>query len=150
MSPENHHANLLFRLSLTARRWRQVLDSEFQSWGLTEAMWRPLLHLHVLGDGVRQKNLAASVGIEGPSMVRLIEALVVRGLIRRAEDAGDRRAKLLFLTEEGRGIVSRMRETVALLDKEVLDSFTGRELAQLERFITRIETAVSDMRRSRR
>src|SRR5512142_827623 len=94
-------SNLLYRLALLTRRWRSLLDSEFQAAGLTDASWRPLLHLHLLGDGVRQKDLAASVGIEGPSLVRLIDNLVAKGLVRRSEDATDRRAKLLWLTTEG-------------------------------------------------
>jgi len=93
-------SNLLFHLTRLTRRWRQVLDSEFQSAGLTDATWRPLLHLHLLGDGVRQKDLAASVGIEGPSLVRLIDTLVMKGLIQRSEDVNDRRVKLLCLTPE--------------------------------------------------
>ena len=60
-------STLLFRLTCLTRRWRQVLDAEFQFSGLTDATWRPLLHLYLRGDGIRQKDLAASVGIEGPS-----------------------------------------------------------------------------------
>jgi MarR family transcriptional regulator for hemolysin len=30
-------SNLLFRLSLMARRWRQILDAEIQASGLTDA-----------------------------------------------------------------------------------------------------------------
>ena len=85
-------STLLYDLGLLTRRWRQVLDAEFQSAGLTDATWRPLLHLHLLGDGVRQKDLAASIGIEGPSLVRLIDTLVMKGLIQRSEDGTDRRA----------------------------------------------------------
>src|SRR5512142_3293142 len=88
-------SNLLYRLALLTRRWRSLLDSEFQAAGLTDATWRPLLHLHILGDGVRQKDLAASVGIEGPSIVRLLDTLIMKGLIQRSEDVTDRRAKLL-------------------------------------------------------
>src|SRR5512146_361672 len=108
-------SNLVFHLGLLTRRWRQILDSEFQAAGLTDATWRPLLHLHHLGDGVRQKDLAASVGIEGPSLVRLIDTLVSKGLIQRSEDGTDRRAKLLCLTPEGQMIVARIREIAAAL-----------------------------------
>ena len=67
-------SNMLFRLAVVSRNWRKVLDREVQSAGLTDATWRPLVHLHFLGDGTRQKDLAASVGIEGPSVVRLLVA----------------------------------------------------------------------------
>lgn len=138
--------NLLYHLALLTRRWRQLLDNEFNSVGLTDATWRPLLHLHMLGDGVRQKNLAASVGIEGASLVRLLDTLVAKGLIKRSEDATDRRAKLLCLTPEGQVVVTRIRETVCPLENEILSTFNGDEIFQLWQFVLRLESTVNEIR----
>jgi MarR family transcriptional regulator, transcriptional regulator for hemolysin len=137
---------LLYHLGLLTRRWRQVLDSEFHAAGLTDATWRPLLHLHVLGDGVRQKDLAASVGIEGPSLVRLIDTLVTKGLIQRSEDSTDRRAKLLCLTTEGQLIVIRIREIVTTLENELLSPFSDSDIARFGQFILSLESTINDMR----
>ena len=137
---------LLFRLTCLTRRWRQVLDAEFQFSGLTDATWRPLLHLYLHGDGIRQKDLAASVGIEGPSLVRLIDTLVSKGLVVRSEDSTDRRAKLLCLTPEGRLSVSCIRETVVQLEGEILGSFSDSEIALFGQFVMRLESTVTDMR----
>jgi MarR family transcriptional regulator, transcriptional regulator for hemolysin len=136
-------SNILFHITRLTRRWRQVLDLEVQSSGLTDATWRPLLHLHLLGNGIRQKDLAASVGIEGASVVRLLDTLVAKGLIERSEDAGDRRAKLLRLTPEGMLIVARIQETVRALEKELLAPFSADEMARLSDFVLRLETSVS-------
>ncbi|WP_226373854.1 MarR family winged helix-turn-helix transcriptional regulator [Citrifermentans bemidjiense] len=123
---------------------------EFQNCGLTEATWRPLLHLSHLGDGIRQKDLAASVGIEGPSMVRLVETLIAKGLVDRAEDSTDRRAKLLSLTDKGHSMVARIRETVLLREEQLLNIFTEDEVEQLAGFMERLESAVTDARRKGR
>lgn len=136
-------SKLLFRIGHLARRWRKVLDIEFQSTGLTDATWRPLLHLHVLGDGVRQKDLAASLGIEGPSLVRLIDTLVAKGLIERSEDVSDRRAKLLRLTPEGLKLVNLIRKTVKGLEYMIFSLFSDDELVQFADFVQRLESAVS-------
>lgn len=61
---------------------------------------------------VRQKDLAASIGIEGPSLVRLIDTLVIKGLIQRSEDGTDRRAKQLCLTPEGHLVVACLVATL--------------------------------------
>lgn len=140
-------SNLFYHLGLLARHWRQALDSEFQAVSLTDATWRPLLHLHLLGDGVRQKDLAASIGIEGPSIVRLIDTLVTKGLVQRSEDGTDRRAKLLCLTAEGQLIVARILEIVALFENELLSPFSDAEIAQFGRFIMSLEATVNDVRR---
>jgi len=138
--------NLLYHLGLLARRWRQVLDNEFHAAGLTDATWRPLLHLHLLGDGVRQKDLAASVGIKGPSLVRLIDTLVVKGLIQRSEDGSDRRAKLLCLTQEGQLLVARIKEIVAPLQNKLLSPFSDEEIARFGQFILALESTVNNVR----
>lgn len=140
-------ANLLYRLGLLTRHWRQVLDAEFQAAGLTDATWRPLLHLNLLGDGTRQKDLAAAVGIEGPSLVRLLDTLVAKGLMERSEDVRDRRAKLLRLTPAGCAIVDRIKETVATLENELLNPFSDGEIARVSEFILRLEATVRDARR---
>lgn len=139
-------SNLLFRLALMTRRWRQVLDTEVQATGLTDATWRPLLHLYLLGNNIRQKDLAASVGIEGPSIVRLMDTLVTKGLVERSEDGSDRRAKLLRLTAEGESLVARIQETVLSLEKDVLSPFSDDEISQLSHYIMRLEATVDTMR----
>jgi len=143
---ELHQPNILFRLSRLSRRWRQVLDLEVQSSGLTEATWRPLLHLYLMGDGTRQKGLAASVGIEGPSMVRLLDKLIAKGLVQRAEDAADRRAKLLGLTPAGLEVFARVQERLRALETEVLSRFTESEAAGLAELLARLESSVSGVR----
>jgi len=145
-SPQINRNNLLYRLGLLTRRWRQVLDKEFQAAGLTDATWRPLLHLDLLGGGVRQKELAASVGIEGPSLVRLLDTLVAKGLIERSEDGTDRRAKLLCLTTEGESVVARIRQIVTPLENQLLSSFSDDDISQFGRLINTLESTVQDAR----
>ncbi|MDD2900382.1 MAG: MarR family transcriptional regulator [Desulfuromonadaceae bacterium] len=140
-------SNLLYHLGLLTRHWRQVLDSEFQASGLTDATWRPLLHLHLLGDGVRQKDLAASIGIEGPSLVRLISTLAAKRLIQCTEDGTDRRAKLLCLTREGQLVVARIRDIVTSLENELLTPFSDSEVDRFGQLILTLESSVNNVRR---
>jgi MarR family transcriptional regulator for hemolysin len=148
-APHIDRSNLLYRLSALTRRWRQVLDGAFKSVGLTDASWRPLLHLHCLGDGIHQKELAASVGIQGPSLVRLLDALLAKGLIVRAEDAHDRRAKQLYLTADGLALVERIRATVTLLEHDLLAPFSDDEISRLAAVIEQLEGAVERARENR-
>src|SRR6201998_4686989 len=75
--------------------------------GLTEATWRPLIYLRALGDGVRQKELATAMSIEGPSLVRLLDSLERRGFIERREDEDDPRAHGIYLTRAGQALAVR-------------------------------------------
>jgi len=76
-------------------------------------MAMPLLALWQLGGEARQGLVAEQAGLEGPSVVRLIDLLIAEGLVSRREDPKDRRAKLLSLTPEG---VSRMKQINTVLD----------------------------------
>jgi len=69
--------------------------------------------------------------------VRLLDALIAKGLIAREEDAHDRRAKQLFLTGEGRALVDRIRATVMALEGKLLDQFSDREFSRIAEFLER-------------
>jgi len=110
------------RLARVGIAWRQRVDIEFKrQGGLTAAKWRPLYWLGRLGDGVRQKDLAAALVIEGPSLVRLLDDLEAHHLIERREDPSDRRAKTIHLTSDGHGVYRRL--------KEISGDFAARLLA---------------------
>lgn len=113
-------ANLL----TTGRQWRRVVDLALSSYGISEAAAAPLLWIGRLGGGVRQVVLATYVGIEGPSLVRLLDQLEGMGLVIRKDDPTDRRAKGLWLTAEGEVLASRM--------EDALDALRGRILANVD------------------
>lgn len=97
--------DLLQALTLTllqsGRVWRRAADEVVTAYGLTEATALPLLLIGRLGGDLRQTALAEALGVEGPSLVRLLDQLGEAGLVTRREDPTDRRAKVLALTPEG-------------------------------------------------
>lgn len=117
-----------FELGLVARRWRRALDEALASSGLTDASWLPLLHLARLGDGARQSDLARSLGVEGPSLVRMLDRLAAAGLVERREDPTDRRAKRLRLTEAGRAATSDARTVVRRACADLLDGVEEHDI----------------------
>ncbi len=125
------------RLSRVGLAWRQRIDTEFKRHGeLTASKWRPLYMLGRLGDGVRQKELANALLIEGPSLVRLLDDLEAQSLIERREDPTDRRAKTIHLTEDGRATYARL--------KEIANGFAARLLAGISDEEFRICISVLD------
>jgi MarR family transcriptional regulator for hemolysin len=122
-------ADFGFRVSRIARRLRQAVDAELGAYGLTEATWRPLAYVGRLGAGVRQKELATALGIEGPSLVRLLDNLERRGLIERREDETDRRARGIHLTPAGRELAIRVAKLGSEIQRRVL---AGVGLADLD------------------
>jgi MarR family transcriptional regulator for hemolysin len=67
------------------------------------------------GDHVPQGVLAERVGIEGATIVRVVDELEKDGLIQRVADDADRRVKLIQLTEDGRALAAKVEKSAVRL-----------------------------------
>jgi MarR family transcriptional regulator for hemolysin len=95
-------------IARAGRQWRRAVDRRLQPFGLTEATWLPLIYLARTPAPVRQKDLAASLVLDGSSVVRLLDALEAAGLIERREESADRRAKTITVTNRGLSIIDQV------------------------------------------
>jgi MarR family transcriptional regulator, transcriptional regulator for hemolysin len=116
-------------LLTTGRHWRRAANTVAEAHGLSDATAPPLIIIGRMAEEPRQNALAEAVGIEGASLVRLLDQLCADGLVVRKEDPTDRRAKILSLTPAGQRIVARMEADLNDLREQV---FAGVETADLE------------------
>jgi MarR family transcriptional regulator for hemolysin len=123
-------------LVTAARHWRRASHGLLAAYNVSEACAAPLLIAGRLGAGVRQVTLAEQVGIEGPSLVRLLDQLCAAGLMRRDEDPDDRRAKTISLTDEGRAITATIEKELTGLRGEVLEGVSRADLEATLRVLT--------------
>ncbi|HIH2652459.1 TPA: MarR family winged helix-turn-helix transcriptional regulator [Burkholderia cenocepacia] len=128
-------------LVLTARKWRRTSDGVLTAYNVSEACATPLLMAGRLGEGVRQGTLAEHVGIEGPSLVRLLDQLCAAGLARRDEDPHDRRAKTISLTAAGRAVTAKMEEDLRALRAQVLKGVSRADLEATLRVLNAFNAA---------
>ncbi|MGO9391289.1 MarR family winged helix-turn-helix transcriptional regulator [Rhodoblastus sp.] len=144
ISSETIRSEFGVRLSRVGFAWRQQIDIEFkQRGGLTASKWRPLFMLGRLGDGVRQKDLAAALSIEGPSLVRLLDDLETHRLIERRADLGDRRAKTIHLTPEGWDAYRSLKEITGKFAAHFLDGISDEEFQICIGVLDRIEARLN-------
>lgn len=127
------------RFSLLARRWRQVLDAHLATAGLSDATWIPLVHLHETGGGITQKELAALVGIDGSSLVRLLDILCRQGLVERRADESDGRARLVHLTAAGMQRVAEIRRELTKGEEDMLAGLSDVDIAVMLQHFERID-----------
>ena len=133
-----------FSVARIARRLRQAVDAELQVYGLTEATWRPLAYVGRLGGGVRQKEMATALSIEGPSLVRLLDNLERRGLIERREDETDRRARGIYLTRAGRDLAVRVAKVGTEIQSRLLARIPPADLEICQRVLGSIERELEE------
>jgi len=116
-------------LMRVARCWRREIDSTLQSHGLSQTMVMPLIVLNRAAGPVRQGLIADEIGVEGPSLVRVIDALERDGLISRVCDLSDRRAKMVALTAAGKDKAAEIEIILADIRNELTADIDPENLA---------------------
>ncbi|MBN9490226.1 MAG: MarR family transcriptional regulator [Alphaproteobacteria bacterium] len=129
-------------LARASRQWRRAADQRLQPFNLTEATWLPLVHIARAATPPRQKDLAASLSLDGSSVVRLLDNLETAGLIKRREEASDRRAKAIFLTARGRAIADKVEVAARQVRRDALAGLSDRDIETAFRVLSHICNAL--------
>lgn len=122
-------AGFAMELGRVSRRWRTRLDERLKHTGLTQARWIVLLQLSQAG-AMSQRELADRVGVEGPTLVRVLDKLEGQGLVERRADDGDRRAKQIHLTEAATPVLGEISRISTQLRQELLADIASEELTR--------------------
>ena len=115
-------------LLCAGRQWQRLADQRLQDSGISAACAMPLLMIQRAGCGIRQVDLARQLGMEGPSLERLLDKLAHNGLVRRQDDPTDRRAKQLWLTPQGQTMAVELESQLTRLREEVFGALSTDEL----------------------
>jgi DNA-binding MarR family transcriptional regulator len=97
--------------------------------------------LHALAgepEAVSVKTLGEKLGLSLAAMSRAADELVQRDLVNRTEDRTDRRIKRLCLTDEGRGLVQKMRELRMAGFEQFVATLSPKQRAQLAKTLESI------------
>ncbi|WDJ98213.1 MarR family transcriptional regulator [Xanthomonas campestris pv. incanae] len=121
-------AQLSAGLLVASRQWQRLADQAFGEFGLSSACTGPLLMIGRSGGGIRQVALAQQLGMEGPSLVRLLDKLCAQALVRREAHSSDRRANQLWLTEAGQALVGQIEARLVALRAEVFGALSDAEV----------------------
>jgi DNA-binding MarR family transcriptional regulator len=98
---------------------------------------------------LRLSTLADRLGLDLSTVSRQVPALERAGWLAREQDPHDRRAQLLRLTPQGRGVLADRRAQDADLLRAALPGWTDEDVAQLAASIVRLNADLTDYRASR-
>ena len=119
---------MMIMMAQVSRMYKGACDRMASTVGLTQAVAWPAIKISRMGDHVRPGALAESLGIEASSLVRVMDQLFEDGVIERREDANDRRAKTLSLTDKGREKVRLLEEALIPFRQSLLDGLSQEQL----------------------
>jgi len=131
------------QLMLAGRQWRQISQATVSAHGISAAAVAPLLFIRRLGGGVRQVTLADYVGVEGATLVRLVDQLSAAELVRREVDPSDRRANVLSLTEAGERMAEQIEVELKQLRAEVFADVCEEDMAATLRVLDALSRAAA-------
>lgn len=150
LNPENEADDLYFRMTralvVAARRWRKVANDRLKPLEQTMAQWETLYLVAYSGEELNQSQLSRLLGVHGPTMLRMLDALARRGLIERQQSHHDLRVTINRITPEGRAVISSIMGLTNELRRDVLVDVDPQDLstaikvlAQMLRALDRID-----------
>ncbi|KAB2717894.1 MarR family transcriptional regulator [Brucella intermedia] len=127
MDTADLRAEMIDAMAKVNRRLRTVFDARVKERGLTLARARTLLAL-MEQEGLYQKELAEALEIENATMVRLLDGLERQSFIERQTVQGDRRAKRVVMTTEGKILAEQVVKLAGDVREDLLEGVSDEEL----------------------
>jgi MarR family transcriptional regulator, transcriptional regulator for hemolysin len=115
-------------LHSTSRSWRQAVDRRLKYLGVSQASWMTIAIAAKARSPLSQSELADKLGVEGATMVAMIDRLVKAGLVIRQASTTDRRVKRIVLTAAGLRIYEKVKTEAAALRSELLANTDQKKL----------------------
>jgi MarR family transcriptional regulator for hemolysin len=112
----------------TSRAWRQALDRRLKYLGVSQASWMTIAVAAKAPAPLSQSELADRLGVEGATMVAMVDRLVKAGLVMREPSITDRRINRVVLTEAGTLLYDKVRAEAAAFRTEILASMDAKML----------------------
>jgi MarR family transcriptional regulator, temperature-dependent positive regulator of motility len=85
--------------------------------------------------GVNQRQLGEKLDVDRSTVADLVARMVRNGLIERADDPGDKRSYVLFLTSEGKKQLVTLRPRVEEVERILTARLSQRESQELRRLL---------------
>lgn len=127
-----------------AREWRVRLDERMRPLDMSGARWVALLCLRELGP-VSQKQLAESIGVEGPTLVRLLDRLEADNWVARKVSTKDRRVKIVTLKAKAHTFLDEFVEIACGIRNELIADIPDEKLKDCVEVLVTIRDRLSLM-----
>jgi MarR family transcriptional regulator for hemolysin len=120
---------------LVGRRWRARLNDRLKAIGQTDARFAALEEIAGAPNGLVQRELSRRLGVEEPTIVRLVDALEAQDCVERRVHGDDRRAKVVRSKPAAAQALSRAQVIVTGLQQELFAGMDPMDLAACARVL---------------
>ncbi|KNZ32591.1 MAG: hypothetical protein AD742_10925 [Methylibium sp. NZG] len=138
-----HHIRRLQQIAVA------IFLQETEASGVTPVQYAALQTV-ANAPGTDQRTLAGSIGLDTSTIAGVIDRLEARGLLLRSASAGDRRVRLLTLTDAGEALLSEVTPGMQRAQARMLAPLPKAERAEFMRMLRVLLTANNDLSRAPR
>jgi MarR family transcriptional regulator for hemolysin len=129
-----------------SRAWRQAMDRRLRHLGLSQAGWMTIAIAAKSHPAPSQSELAEKLGVEGATMVAMVDRLVKAGLAQRETSTADRRVKRVILTAAGADLYDKLKAEATQLLQEMLHDIDAKKLLNATEFLERLLKSIDRAR----
>jgi DNA-binding MarR family transcriptional regulator len=131
-----------FAIALCCKAHRGATDAALREIGLHVGQEMILLQLWCM-EGMTQTQLAERLGVEPPTVTKMLQRIEQDGIIERRPDPEDARVSRVFLTERGRALESEVERTWRFVEARAVAGLTDEERLLLRRLLMHVRANLS-------
>ena len=136
MEPDLHFGTLLKHVF---HLWHKVINERLRPRGVSHSQWPVVLEVSRSPTPMTQSALAAELGVESSTLVRLLDRLAAKEWLTREPCPTDRRAHLVRLTPRAQRLARALEVVVGEVRRELLQDVDRAELEVCIDVLSKIE-----------
>ena len=146
MRKYDYQDSIGFIVKSTAKAFESAFDQQLRrKANITVAQSRVIGTLALVKDGMTQREIANTIGIEAPTIVPIIDKLEEQGTVIRRPDHNDRRNNMIFLTGKSEAKWELIIECALELEKASRQGLSQEELEITKRTLCKIAQNVAGL-----
>ncbi|MEP0232042.1 MarR family transcriptional regulator [Roseibium sp.] len=138
----NYKKSVTFRLVQAAKAQRARSGSHLMRIGLHPGQ-ELVLKVLADSDGRTMSQLALALGVQPPTVTKMVTRLSAQGYVRRQVSDTDGRLARVYLTDEGRGLVDNVDRAWKRLEREAMSGLDDKDRKKLRKLLRQIEKNLS-------
>jgi DNA-binding MarR family transcriptional regulator len=144
----DHRRTVTHRLSQAAHAYRVRAGSQLARVGLHSGQ-ESLLKALAADDGMTMSDLAAVLGVQPPTVTKMIGRLAAQDYVERRASKGDGRQAEVHLTERGRRAIETIDKVWKRIEKSALDGIDDKDRKRLRKLLRQVERNLGGKRPDR-
>ncbi len=139
----DHQKSLAVRMAAASRVYRARIGALLADIGL-HAGQEGVLKALDRKDGQSMSELATALGVQPPTVTKMVGRLTSAGYIERRSSEADGRLAHVYLTDEGRAALTKIDRMLKRIDRQAFAGIDGKDQKKLGRMLRRVARNLGD------